>query len=110
MATEGHDMKKLTTALVSLVLIMALASPAAAHVQVVDPPGKDDAKVGWVGGPALPGHGQGLIPGGPTGEVLLTPAHAGGLIQACEAIRSQGQAAVDIWGPPGPGGCAHGTF
>jgi hypothetical protein len=103
-------MKRIAVAVIALLVVTVGASPAAGHVLVVDPPGAADTKVGWVGGPALPGQGQGLIPGGPGGEVMLTPAHGGGLNQACASIRSQGNAAADIFGPPGPGGCPHGTF
>jgi hypothetical protein len=103
-------MTKLATAVATIVAVLALlAGPAAAHERVVDPPGNAEPKVGWVGGPAIPGNGEGLIPGGPGGEVLLTPAHAKGLNQACEAVRAQGRAAADIYGPPTPGGCPHGT-
>jgi hypothetical protein len=104
-------MTKFATACIAvLTLLAALAGPAGAHNLVVDPPGDSEPKSGWVGGPALPGQGQGLIPGGPGGEVLLAPAHGGGLNQACTAMRAQGRAAADIYGPPGPGGCPHGTF
>lgn len=93
---------------VVIITSVGLAVPASAHVLVVDPPG-GETKVGWVGAGALPGKGQGLVPGGPTGSYLQTPAHAKGLNNACEALRANGQAAVDIFGPPTPAGCAHGT-
>jgi hypothetical protein len=97
----------LTTMLFTIGL---MAGPAAAHILVVTPPGADGpANVGWVGGGELPGQGKGLVPGGPTGSYLQSPAHAKGLNSACEALRSNGQAAVDIFGPPSPAGCAHGT-
>jgi hypothetical protein len=88
--------------------LVVSAVPASAHVLVVEPPG-GDVKVGWVGGGPLPGQGKGLVPGGPTGSYLQSPAHAKGLNQACESIRANGQAAVDIFGPPTPAGCPHGT-
>lgn len=86
----------------------ALAAPAGAHILVVDPPG-DDEKVVWVGAGELPGKGQGLVPGGPTGSYLQSPSHAKGLNSACEALRANGRAAADIFGPPSPAGCPHGT-
>lgn len=96
---------------VAVAAVVMLAVPASAHVIVVDAPGGGDGHVGWVGSPAegIPGQGQGLILGGPTGETVLSPSHAKGLNTACEAIRAQGRAAVDIFGPPTPAGCPHGT-
>lgn len=96
------------TALFSAVL---LAGPAAAHVIVVSPPGGGTGHQGWVGSPAegIPGQGNGLVLGGPTGETVLSPAHVKGLVTACESIRGQGRAAANIFGPPSPAGCPHGT-
>jgi hypothetical protein len=93
---------------VAVAVTGGIAAPASAHILVVNPPG-GETKVNWVGGGALPGQGQGLVPGGPTGSYLQSPAHAKGLNQACESIRSNGQAAADIFGPPTPAGCPHGT-
>jgi hypothetical protein len=88
-------------------LMFALAAPAAAHVLVVTPPGAEDpVHVGWVGGGALPGKGAGLIPGGPGGIYIQSPAHAKGLNTACE---SSGSDVAAIFGPPTPAGCPHGT-
>lgn len=94
----------IATIVFSAVLLMVLAIPAGAHNLTVTPPGTGEAQHFWVGGGALPGDGQGLIPGGPTGEFMLAPAHGGGLIMACEM---NGSRVVDIRGPGGPG-CAHG--
>jgi hypothetical protein len=93
-----------------LFTIGLMAGPAAAHVLVVTPPGADEpVHEGWTGGGALPGQGEGLVPGGPGGIYLQSPAHEKGLNSACEALRSNGKAAVDMFGPPTPAGCAHGT-
>lgn len=91
-------MKRLVTVLVIVMAVLgAFAGTAAAHIRVVDAPGNPDP--GWVGSPAegIPGQGEGLVQGGPTGTTTLSPAHAGGLNTACEAIRAQGKAAVDIY-------------
>ncbi len=102
-------LKRATVALgIVIVTTAAMAAPAGAHVLVVDPPG-GETKVVWVGAGELPGKGQGLVPGGPTGSYLQSPAHAKGLNAACEALRANGSAVVDIFGPPTPAGCAHGT-
>jgi hypothetical protein len=96
----------------ALVLALAmLAGPAAAHVLVVDPPGQEEAKGGWVGSPALPeaAQGKGLMPGGPAGAYLQSPSHGKGLNTACEALRANDRSAVDIFGPPTRAGCPHGT-
>ena len=87
-----------------------MAAPAAGHHLQVDPPGNGTGPDGaWVGGPALPGKGAGLIQGGPDGTSMLAPAHAKGLVQACEILRGHGRAAADIFGPGAPGwdGCIH---
>ena len=86
-------------------LILAIAAPAAAHNLTVSPPGNSDVKHGWVGGLGLPGQGKGLIPGGPGGVWLISPAHAKGLNTACYALEAN-PSAVDIRGP-GPN-CPHG--
>lgn len=76
-----------------------LAGPASAHVITVRDGDVDthrgapfEASGPWVGGHAS------------------AAPHMGGLNTACHALRATGVAAVDIWGPPGPGGCEHGTF
>jgi hypothetical protein len=91
---------------VTLALLLAFAAPAAAHNLEVDPPGKADVIHGWAGALGLPGSGRGLIPGGPDGTWLLAPAHANGLVTACEATEAN-PSVVDIRGPGGPG-CPHG--
>lgn len=104
------SIKRLGVAITTGVAVIALSGAAAsAHVLEVDPPGNGEPRSGWVGGPALPGQGKGLIPGGPGGQIMQSPAHGGGLNTACEALRSNGRSAVDIFGPPSPAGCAHGT-
>jgi hypothetical protein len=85
------------------------AMPAAAHYVSVSPPSGTSVDEKWAGSPFLPGAGKGLIAGGPGGAYLISPSHALGLNTACNTIRSNGKAAVDIYGPPSPAGCAHGT-
>ncbi len=96
--------RAIATLIFTAVLLVALALPAAAHNLTVSPPGAAEPHHGWVGALALPGKGAGLVPGGPTGDWMLSPAHAKGLIIACEM---NGSDVVDIRGPGGPG-CAHG--
>jgi hypothetical protein len=99
-------MRRITVLLGAALLVLALvAGPAAAHNQTVSPPGNTDVKHNWVGALDLPGQGQGLIPGGPTGEWMLSPAHAKGLNTACYALEDN-PSVVDIRGP-GPN-CPHG--
>jgi hypothetical protein len=90
-----------------LVMVLALVSPAFAHYRYMH--GSGDV-AGWVGGPPLPGQGQGLIVGGPGGIFMLSPAHAKGLNTACYALEAN-PSVVNIRGP-GPGGatsqCPHG--
>lgn len=90
-----------------LALAAMFAFPASAHVQVND----HGHGSGWVGSPAegIPGKGKALVPGGPTGQTTLSPAHVKGLNTACEALKAHGNAAVQIFGPPSPAGCSHGT-
>lgn len=105
-------MRKLTLLAVAIMMVGLMAGPAAAHILVVTPPGHDEAITGWVGGGPLPeqAKGQGLIPGGPTGEITQPPSHGHGLNTACEAIRGNpsGAGVVDIFGPGGPN-CPHGS-
>lgn len=86
-------------------LLAAFSAPVGAHERTVQPPG-GETKHGWSGSLALPGSGQGLIPGGPTGEWLISPSHAKGLVTACHALEAN-PSVVDIRGPGGPG-CEHG--
>jgi len=97
----------------TLMVLGMIAGPAAAHVLVVSPPGggqgPEDVRAG--GGP-LPesAQGEGLIPAGPNGMFgLQSPAHGKGLNTACESLRANGNGVVDIFGPPTPAGCPHGT-
>lgn len=95
----------------TLMVLGMIAGPAAAHILVVNPPpeGHGPSMKAQVGGGQLPGIGKGLIPGGPTGSYLQSPAHGGGLNTACESLRANGNEVVDIFGPPTPAGCPHGT-
>jgi hypothetical protein len=86
-------------------LILALAAPVAAHNLTVSPSGNSDAKHGWGGALGLPGQGKGLVPGGPGGTWMLSPAHAKGLNTACYVLEAN-PSVVDIRGP-GPN-CPHG--
>jgi hypothetical protein len=115
--------KKLgAAALAAFVVSIALVSQtstAEAHCIDVTPRGggqgvtcnvmAGDFSAGWVGSPLFAGDhpGQGLVPGGPGGMFKMSPSHAGGLTNACEAIRDSGNGTVDIYGPGGPG-CPHG--
>ena len=88
----------------------AMVMPASAHVLVVSPQGEGEGTVQWVGGPVgLDANGKGLVLGGPTGDQLMPPSHVKGLNNACETIRANGNGVVDIFGPPTPAGCEHGT-
>lgn len=96
----------ITTVAAMLLALVILAGPASAHILVVDSPGGDTTV--WVG---------------TNPEVLFeTPApfmtpdpftlfapHALGLNDACYAIREHGNGTVDIFGPPTPADCPHGT-
>ncbi len=97
--------KVLTTWIVVVALVAALASVAWAHTLTVTTPSGQEKQV-WVGALALPGQGKGLIPGGPTGEWLISPSHGKGLNVACEALEANGNGVADIRGP-GPS-CPHG--
>jgi hypothetical protein len=100
-------MRRFGTAAVAVAATMAtLAAPAAAHNQTVRPPGNDKVIQHWVGAGDVPGQGEGLIPGGPGGTLTLTPAHAKGLVEACERLEAN-PSVVDIRGPGGPA-CPHG--
>lgn len=92
----------------TLLALSMLAGPAAAHILEVDPPGQEDPIWVWVGGPTLPeqAQGQGLVPN-PFG--LQPPSHTTGLNTACHTLREHGHSVVDIFGPPTPAGCPHGT-
>lgn len=92
------------------VLLLAFAAPVAAHNLVVDPNGQVETKELWVGGPVVPGIGQGLFPAFPSG---LQPAgHREGLPHACNATRSNPSAVTFIAPPPlpfDPDHCQHGV-
>ena len=104
-------MRKLVLLLATLLVLGLMAGPAAAHHLWVDAPGEPEAEAaphsedgGWVGALDIPGEGEGLVPGGPDGSWSLTPAHDGGLNEACERLEDN-PSVVDIRGP-GPG-CEH---
>lgn len=87
-------------------LTLTMSAGASAHnLHITTPDGETHHH--WVGGPALPGQGEGLIPGGPDGSWTIVPAHEGGLVNACQAIRANGNEVVDIFGPGG-NTCRHG--
>lgn len=90
-------------------LTLTMSAGASAHYLHIETP-DGETHHHWVGGPALPGQGAGLIPGGPTGQDTIAPAHEAGLVKACEAIRANGNGVVDIFGPyiPGQETCRHG--
>ena len=98
----------------TLMVLGMIAGPAAAHILVVEPPGggQGPGEEAQVGGGALPdaAKGQGLIEGGPPWDrYLQSPAHGKGLNTACESLWANGNGVVDIYGPPTPAGCPHGT-
>jgi hypothetical protein len=96
-------MRTLRTVSAVLVLVLAFGSPAFAHYRVNAASGGS----GWVGSPPLPeaAQGQGLVYS-QGAQANISPSHFGGLVVACEALRGTA-AAVDIFGPGGPG-CPHG--
>ena len=107
--------RTVTLIAVALSMLAMMAAPAAAHILVVDSPGGagEPKVVSEIGGGALPdeAQGEGLIPGGPGGLYLQTPAHDGGLVTACKSLRAHGNGVVDIFGPAAPGvenTCRHG--
>ena len=92
--------------LAASLLALAMAAPAGAHFVEVDPPGEGEGTDGWVGGPP---HDDGALPESAQGEGLMEhpaegqnqpAAHGEGLNAACEALRDNGNGAVDIYGPP----------
>lgn len=96
-------MRSLVATIIVFVLVLALVSPAFAHVRLIG------GGPGMTGSPPLPvaAQGKGLIPGGPGGIYLQSPSHAKGLNTACEALRGN-PSAQDMWGPPFPHTCNHG--
>lgn len=118
------SMQRVATSLIAAAMLLALlVVPAAAHVIKVHHPGSGEQIEthrstqfdvynemlggGWVGGPVgLPGQGEGLVPGGPGGDALMTPSHESGLNTSCESLEANPSAA-DIRGPGGED-CPHG--
>jgi hypothetical protein len=102
-------MRKFHAALVALVLVFALLTPAFAHYLV----NAKSGSIGWAGSPPLPeaAQGQGLVYS-PGAGANISPAHVKGLNTACYALRGN-PSVVDIYGPPllingSPSGCPHG--
>jgi hypothetical protein len=84
--------------------LLALASPAAAHIVVVGPSGESH----WIGGGPLPQaaeNGQGLVIN-PFGAILPA-SHFTGLPHACIMLMANASA-VAILAPPSFTGCQHG--
>jgi hypothetical protein len=81
--------------LLPLLVVLAVASPAAAHNLVVNPNGQGPTTTHWVGGGPVPGQGAGLI-ASPMGT--LPAAHGAGLVQACTSANGSG--AVTFIAPP----------
>lgn len=102
-------MRRFSVLFATFVALLALASPAAAHILRVDSPGGDNGvHVHWIGGGAsgsIPGQGGGLFEGH---FGLLPASHGTGLVQACESLMSTPSAA-SILAPGRTGtGCHHG--
>jgi hypothetical protein len=107
LVSEGRSLLRpvLSALLLVTALLLAFAAPALGHALVVDPPGQAEPKIQWVGGPNVPGKGQGLMPN-PFG--LQPPSHGKGLVSACYANMGN-PSAVQIVAPPSWTGCHHGT-
>ena len=102
-------MRKISTKLVVVVaLALTLASPAAAHIIVVNPGGGGEGTAHWIGGGPLPQaaeNGQGLVIN-PFGAILPA-AHFTGLPHACLMLMGNSSTAA-ILAPPSFTGCQHG--
>ena len=88
--------------------LLALASPAAAHIVVVSPAGGGQGTAHWIGGGPLPQaaeNGAGLIIN-PFGQILPA-AHGAGLPHACLMLMGNSSVAA-ILAPPSFTGCFHG--
>jgi len=88
-------MRQFRVLLPLFVVLLAVASPAAAHNVVVSPNGEGQGTTHWVGGGPVPGQGAGLL-ASPLGT--LPAAHALGLVQAC--MSANGSGAVTFIPPP----------
>ena len=109
-------MRRLAVLLGAFCLLLALASPAAAHHLIVSPPGQDEPmEPRWVAGPpgiVLPGAAQGEgLHESPFGAMPAAhsagPSDDKGLVQACESTRAN-PSAVTFVAPPF-GSCQHGV-
>ena len=102
-------MGKIGTKLVVIAaLALTLASPAAAHIVVVNPTGGGQGTTHWIGGGPLPQaaeKGAGLIIN-PFGAILPA-AHGTGLPHACLMLMGNSSRAA-ILAPPSFTGCHHG--
>jgi hypothetical protein len=102
-------MRKFPVAVLALVLVIALVTPAFAHYLVNPMSGQ----IGWTGSPPLPAAAQGQgLEYSPGAQSNISPSHSKGLVTACEALRGN-PSVVDIYGPPllidgNPSGCPHG--
>lgn len=101
-------------AVMSAIAVFAMpADTAEAHIRVVTPPSGVEVEPGWVGPLqayfALEDQSAALdnVPDIERFEDALFSAHSRGLNAACEANESNDT--VDIFGPPTPAGCPHGT-
>jgi hypothetical protein len=81
--------KRFRVVLAVFVVLLTLASPAAAHLVTVSPTGGGKGTTHWVGGGPLPANAQGaaLIPS-PIGT--LPPSHGAGLVHACTVTLENG--------------------
>lgn len=82
-------MQRFRMFLAVLVVLLAFASPAAAHIVVVSPPGGGNGTAHWVGA-----HGA---------------AHGTGLVHACMMTMGNEKSAAVFLAPPSFTGCVHGT-
>lgn len=81
-------MTRLRVFLATLVVVLAFAPSAAAHIVVVSPAGEGNGTVRWVGAGSA--------------------AHSTGLVHACMATMGNPSAAA-LLAPPSFTGCQHGT-
>jgi hypothetical protein len=99
---------RVIASLAASLLAVAFASPAAAHIVVVNPPGGGQGTAHWIGGGPLPQaaeNGAGLIIN-PFGDILPA-AHGAGLVHGCLMLMENNSAAA-ILAPPSFTGCHHG--
>lgn len=96
---------RLILALTMALLVLALASPVAAHeLTVTNPHSGEVVHVQWIGGFTVPEPAQDAPP--MFGPFRLPPSHAHGLPMAC--MNTDGSPAASIAAPPFFTGCEHG--